>query len=239
MATYVLVHGGGHGGWCWQRVTPILRGAGHDVHTPTLTGVGERAHLLATDTDLDTHITDVTALLRCEGLHDVILVGHSYGGMVITGVADRALGRVGQLVYLDAPRPRDGEALADLARGAMAALRQAGRVVDGVELVLFPGDGPLGYYGVTDPDDVAWMRPRLTPHPWKSFAQPLRLVNQAAVDALPRTNLNCTPTMSARDEPVRRRALDADRVWEIDTGHDLMVTEPQAVAEMLLRLASL
>src|SRR6266704_2926101 len=100
MATYVLVHGGSHGGWCYQRVARLLRSAGHDVYAPTLTGVGERAHLLGPDVDLETHITDVVQLLRYEDLNDVILVGHSYGGMVITGVADRALDRVGHLVYL-------------------------------------------------------------------------------------------------------------------------------------------
>ena len=102
MATYVLVHGGGHGGWCYQRVARILRAAGHDVYTPTLTGLGERSHLVSADVDLDLHIRDIVAVLHYEDLRDVILVGHSYGGMVITGVADRATDRVGRLVYLDA-----------------------------------------------------------------------------------------------------------------------------------------
>src|SRR5262245_30634428 len=144
MATYVLVHGGGHGGWCWQRLSPLLRAAGHEVYAPTLTGLGERAHLLTPDVDLDTHITDVTAVLEYEDLDDVILVGHSYGCMVITGVADRALDRVGQLVYLDGSRPHDGESLRDLAPGPMEALHRAGQVVDGVELLHFPDGGPLG-----------------------------------------------------------------------------------------------
>jgi pimeloyl-ACP methyl ester carboxylesterase len=94
MATYVLVHGGGHGGWCYQRVTRMLRAAGHEVYAPTMTGLGERAHLLRQGIDLDLHIRDIVAVLAFEDLHDVILVGHSYGGMVITGVADRAADRV-------------------------------------------------------------------------------------------------------------------------------------------------
>ena len=102
MATYVLVHGGGHGGWCYQRVAPILRSSGHDVYTPTMTGLGERAHLLDDRVDLNLHIEDVAAVLHYEDLREVILVGHSYGGMVITGVADRVVGRIGRLVYLDA-----------------------------------------------------------------------------------------------------------------------------------------
>src|SRR5579864_6508570 len=102
MATYVLVHGGGHGGWCYQRIAPRLRAAGHDVYTPTLTGLGERTHLLRPDINLDTHIADVVGVLKFEGLTGAILVGHSYGGMVITGAADRALSRVAHLVFLDA-----------------------------------------------------------------------------------------------------------------------------------------
>src|SRR5262245_3014748 len=99
-ATFVLVPGGGHGGRCYRRVARILRAEGHDVYAPTMTGVGERAHLLSADIDLDTHIRDIVAVLEFEDLRDVILVGHSYGGMVITGVADRAPGRVGRLVFL-------------------------------------------------------------------------------------------------------------------------------------------
>lgn len=239
MAAYVLVHGGGHGGWCWQRLASLLRSAGHDVYTPTLTGLGERSHLLRPDIDLDMHIADVLGVLRYEGLTDVILVGHSYGGMVITGVADRTLSRVGQLVYLDAAQPEDGESLADVSPALMELARNQARVVDGVELVLWPDSDAVRLYGVTDPDDLAWMQPKLTPHPWRCFAQKLHLPNEAAVRKIPRTNINCTSTLRLRPKDKVHRALTADRVWEIDTGHDLMITEPVAVAEMLLRLAAL
>lgn len=110
------------------------------------------------------------------------------------------------------------------------------RMVDGVELVLWPDPEADSYYGVTDCEDVAWMRTRLTPHPWKSFAQPLRLRDAAAVKRIPRTNINCTETLSRRPPERQARAFDADNVWEIDTVHDLMITEPAAVAELLLRL---
>jgi pimeloyl-ACP methyl ester carboxylesterase len=236
MATYVLVHGGGHGGWCYQKVARILRAQGHEVHCPTLTGLGERSHLLHPDIDLDTHITDVVNLLHYEDLRDVILAGHSYGGMVIVGVADRALDRVGHLVYLDAARPRNGESLVDVAPTPMNAAREAGRVVDGIELVIFP-EYILPAMGVTDPDDVAWMGDKLTPHPWKTFEQPLRLENEEAVELIPRTIVNCIPTLSLDMQKDTSRLFDADRVWEIDTGHDLMITEPEQVAEMLGRLA--
>jgi pimeloyl-ACP methyl ester carboxylesterase len=114
VATYVLVHGGAHGGWCYRRVGQILRPAGHEVHAPTLTGLGERSHLLGLGTDLETHISDVVNVFLYEDLRDVILVGQSYGGMVITGVADRVLERVAHLVYLDAALPEDGESLASM-----------------------------------------------------------------------------------------------------------------------------
>jgi pimeloyl-ACP methyl ester carboxylesterase len=239
MATYVLVHGGGHGGWCWQPVARILRAEGHEVYTPTLTGLGERAHLLSPDIDLDTQITDVLGVLHYEDLADVILVGHSYGGMVITGVADRALSRIGQLVYFDAAFPEDGESLADVSPALMDLARSQARIVDGVELVLWPDSDAVPLYGVTDPADAAWMQNKLTPHPWKCFAQKLRLLNEAAVRKIPRTAINCTSTLRIRPPQKLHRALTADRVWEIDTGHDLMITEPEASAEMLLRLASL
>jgi pimeloyl-ACP methyl ester carboxylesterase len=237
MATYVLIHGGAHGGWCYRKVAPLLRTAGHDVHTPTLTGVGERSHLVHADTDLDTHVDDIVNLLFYEDLHAVILVGHSYGGMVITGAADRSPERVAHLVYLDGALPEDGESLASMNPLAMEPTYAAVRRVDGVELVLWPDPDADSYYGVTDPDDVAFMRGRLTPHPWRSFAQPLRLRDRKALRRIPRTNINCTETLSRRPPDRQARALDADNVWEIDTGHDLMITEPGAVAEMLLRLA--
>nr|MDT0665962.1 alpha/beta hydrolase [Micromonospora sp. DSM 115978] len=176
-ATYVLVHGGGHGGWCYQRVARLLRAAGHEVYTPTLTGLGDRSHLLRPEIDLDLHIRDVVALLRFEDLDDVILVGHSYGGMVITGVADRAAERIGRLVYLDAANPVNGQSLLDVAGPMIAATRPLGKVVDGVELVLLPFEGAGQFYGVTDPADLAWMDERLTGHPWKCFEQPLALTN--------------------------------------------------------------
>ena len=112
-ATFVLVHGAWHGGWCWSRVAPLLRGAGYPVFAPTLTGLGERLHLLTPQVDLDTHVRDITSLLDYEDLHNVILVGHSYGGMVISGVAETAGTRLAQLVYLDAFLPENGKALKD------------------------------------------------------------------------------------------------------------------------------
>lgn len=236
MATYVLVHGAGHGGWCYQRVARRLRGAGHEVHTPSLTGLGERAHLLTPDVGLDTHIADIVSLLEHEDLHDVILAGHSYGGIVVTGAADRAPGRVAQLVYLDAAILQDGESLYGVTP-ALAAMRAGMKTVNGIDLVLWPDD-PIAHaiYGVTDEADWAWMRGRLHPHPWRTFTDTLRLADPVAVARLPRTVINCPGTLEKRVGESLDRYRVGDRVWEIDTGHDLMITEPGKTAEMLLRL---
>ena len=236
MATYVLVHGGGHGGWCYQKVARLLRQQGQEVYTPTLTGLGEREHLLSPEIDLDLQITDVVKLLHFEDLHDAILVGHSYGGMVITGVADRATNRVGHRVYLDAAYPVDGQSLLEHAHDAISGARQGLQVVNGVECILIPNADSPRFYGVTDSDDIDWMVPRLTAHPWKCFEQKLRLTNEAAMRALPESHLICTATIPGRDMETLM-ARSEGRVWDIDTGHDLMVTEPEWVAEMLLRLA--
>ncbi|OHV41665.1 MULTISPECIES: alpha/beta hydrolase [Pseudofrankia] len=237
MATYVLVHGGGHGGWCYQPVARLLRAAGHEVYAPTLTGLGERAHLVGPHVDLDLHIQDVVALLHHENLRDVILVGHSYGGMVITGIADRAADRVGRLVYLDAANPVNGQSLLDVAGPIIAATRPMGKVVDGVELVLIPFPEAGAFYGVTNPDDIAWMADRLTPHPWRCFEQPLTLTNEAALWAIPQYHIICTSTLSTRDPELMGKARAAGRLWTIDTGHDLMITEPQATADALIEVA--
>lgn len=238
MATYVLVHGGGHGGWCYQRVARLLRAAGHDVDTPTLTGLGERAHLLGPHVDLDLHIRDVVAVLDSEDLRDVILVGHSYGGMVITGVADRAADRVGRLVYLDAATPVNGQSLVDVAGPVINAVRPMGTTLDGIELVLLPGPDAGLLYGVTDPADLAWMAERLTPHPWRCFEQPLRLINEAALSAIPQYHVICSSTLPTRDRALMAKAQAEGRLWQIDTGHDLMITEPRLVGDALLAVAT-
>jgi pimeloyl-ACP methyl ester carboxylesterase len=239
VAVYVLVHGGGHGGWCYQPVARMLRAAGHEVYAPTLTGLGERSHLLGPEIDLDTHIRDITAVLRYEDLRDVILVGHSYGGMVITGAAGRAAERIGRLVYLDSIAPGDGESLFDLATDLMQAARSFGQTVDGVELVLLPFPGSGAFYGVTDPAALTWMDERLTAQPWRCFEQPVRIEDPAALAAIPQFHIVCTSTLATRDQDQVEAARAAGRLWDIDTGHDLMITEPRAVADRLLEIATI
>lgn len=237
MAIFVLVHGGGHGGWCYQKVSALLRCAGHDVYTPTLTGLGERKHLLSADTNLSTHITDIVHTLVYEDLRDVILVGHSYGGMVITGVADRAAARIRELVYLDAAHPHDGQSLVDTAPEAMAFARSSSQTVNGIELVMWPNDDMVAAMGVSDPEDEAVLRARMLPHPWKAFEEQLRFVNGDAALRIPRTNINCTQSLVHSSEAARARQLDGHRNFEIDTGHDLMMTEPRKVTDILLQIA--
>jgi pimeloyl-ACP methyl ester carboxylesterase len=237
MSTYVLVHGGGHGGWCYQRVARILQEHGHVVYTPTLTGLGERAHLLDDTVDLDRHIEDIVAVLHYEDLRDVILVGHSYGGMVITGVADRSPDRIGRLVYLDAANPVNGQSLVDVAGPVIESVRPFGEIVDGIELVLLPGPDAGLLYGITDPQDLTWMAERLTPHPWACFAQPLALTDEDALWAIPQYHIVCTSTLTTRDRALLDRARAEGRLWDIDTGHDLMLTEPALTADALLQVA--
>ena len=178
------------GGWYWCRVQPLLEAAGHRVFAPTLTGLGERAHLCSLAIDLDIHVEDVTSVLYFEDLHDVVLVGHSYGGIVITGVAERAAERLAHLCYLDAFVPMDGQALADFVGPAMVA--------DAREKAKLSGDGShvpmpftLAAVGVEKEADVSWMTPRLTAHPLNTILQPVRLSSLAA-RALPRTFIYCS-----------------------------------------------
>ncbi|QDK34631.1 alpha/beta fold hydrolase [Sphingomonas sp. IC081] len=238
MATFVLVHGGGHGGWCYKPVAQGLRALGHEVHAPSLSGLGDRKHLLGPAIDLDTHIDDIAQLLEYEDLREVILVGHSYGGMVITGAADRQPGRVGHRVYLDAAYPCDGESLHDHAFVMIDQARQTMRQVDGVEVVLEPAPGFAAFFGVIDPVLGAWTDARLTRQPWKCFAQKIVFTNESAMRAIPESHLICTSTIPTRDMSLITERSQG-RVWDIDTGHDLMLTKPEWVCEKLDAIARL
>jgi pimeloyl-ACP methyl ester carboxylesterase len=177
-------------------------------------------------------------VLHYDDLRDVILVGHSYGGMVITGVADRSADRIGRLVYLDAANPANGQSLVDVAGPIIEATRPMGQVVDGVELVLVPSPDAGMFYGVNDPEDLAWMADRLTAHPWKCFEQPLELTNESALWAIPQYHIVCTSTLATRAPQLMDAARAEGRLWDIDTGHDLMITEPEAVTDALLQIAA-
>ena len=238
MATFVLVHGSMHGGWCWKRVAPLLRAAGHEAYAPTLTGLGERAHLAHPGIDLDTHVRDVLGVVEYEDLDGVVLVGHSYGAVVVTGVADRLPARVAHLVYLDGAMADDGQSALDFFPPDWQAARRA--------LVEAEGDGwrlpppaDLTGFGVTTAEDAAWVRAKLVPQPFRTFTQPLRLANAAGF-AGPKTFVACVqaPAAGWRDAMVERaRAEPGWRYRELATGHDAMVTAPRELADLLLDAA--
>ncbi|RKE23452.1 alpha/beta fold hydrolase [Streptomyces sp. TLI_171] len=243
--TFVLVHGAWHSGRVWDRVTPLLARAGHRVLTPSLTGHGERQHLLGPHVGLDTHIADVVALLRDEDLTDVVLVGHSYAGMVVSGVTDQVPERIAALVHLDAMVPADGESVLDVlpATRHLLDLAAATDTPWRIPPMLPAPDGPTpaGLFGVTDPADTAWLRTLLSDQSALCFRQPVRLANPAAA-AVPRTHIHC---VGGAPEAVPRRPVPAvqpngapSRVWELRSGHDCMVIAPDRLAELLLRVTA-
>lgn len=233
MATFVLVHGAWHGGWCWRTLAPLLRAAGHNVLTPTLTGLGERAHLAGPAVDLELHVRDVLAVLEVEDLREVVLVGHSYGGIVATVVADRAPERLARLIYLDAPVPRDGQSGLDLITPTQVADFQA-RVAAG-DGWRFPPNSPAAL-GLDDPADAAWAGQRLTPQPLATFSQPVRLTGAGA--SVARAYIFCAPPRpGSRLAEFAAEARAAGWAYaEITAGHDAMISAPAALAAALLAL---
>lgn len=235
MATFVIVHGAWSGAHAWRKVRPILRGAGHEVFTPALTGLGERAHLASPDVDLDTHIQDVVGVLEYEDLREVVLVGHSYGGVVITGAADHLAPRLAELVYLDAEVPEDGQSEYDLLPPEERATYEG--LADG------RGDGwrvpppvPETLPDDLDPD-VRWVLSRMVPQPVRTFTQPVRLTSAAA--AVPRTYIFCTEGKGDQPLPAyvqRARSEPGWRYRELAAGHGAHVTAPRELANLLLEL---
>ena len=239
MTQFVLVHGAWHGAWCWARVLPLLRAAGHVVHAVTLTGVGERAHLLSADIRLATHIQDVLGLIACEELDDVVLVGHSYGGIVITGVAAALQGaRPGllrHLVYVDASAPHSGESWSSPHQPDVVAARiAAGRKSGGVSFP--PPDAAVFGLAGADRD---WVNRRMTPQPFGLYQDPLEF-DEVAVASLPRTFIDCIAPAFPNIAPMRLRvrAEPGWRVIELATGHDAMVSAPRELAAALLGCAA-
>ena len=231
----VLVHGAWHGGWGWKPLAPLLRRAGHEVLTPTLTGLGERAHLAGPAVDLETHISDIVGVLETEELEDVLLLGHSYGGMVVTGAADRLPQRIARLVYLDAFVPENGKSLMDYIvpeRGAR--FREEGERTGSVT------PPPPSLWGITRPEDAAWLTRRESRHPFASMRQPVRLQNEAALARIPKAFIYCSsPATGSFDQFAAKFRNDpAWRFFELATGHDAMILAPEALARILLELAA-
>jgi pimeloyl-ACP methyl ester carboxylesterase len=233
MTTFVLVHGAWHGGWCWDRVAPRLRAAGSDVHTPTLTGLSERAHLLSPTVGLDTHVEDVVRLLDVLALRDVVLVGHSYAGQIVTAVADRRPDAIAVRVYLDAFVGEDGETAVSLQPETVAHHWTESAAEQGYGWLV--PVRKLEVLGVTEQADVDWLTPKLTPHPWKTYTDPLRLTG--AVEHVPATFVECVSWMRVFQSQAERARAKGWPVHELDTGHEAMVTAPEALADVLLEIA--
>lgn len=235
MATFLLIHGAWFGGWIWKRVTPLLRAAGHEVLTPTLTGLGERAHLARPEVSLHTHVQDVLGVLAYEDVRGVVLVGWSYAGMVITAVAEQAADRLAHLVYLDASVPEDGQAALDLLDPATRAAREERVRTEGQGWQMLPP--PVEQFGITAEADARWVRPKLVAQPFRTYQEPVRLTN-AAARALPRTYIYCTvgPWTSIFAPFARKAQAEGWRYRELATGHAAPVLEPQNLADLLLEI---
>jgi pimeloyl-ACP methyl ester carboxylesterase len=232
MATFVLVHGAWEGGWAWKRVRPLLASRGHEVFTPTLTGQGERSHLAGREVALETHITDVLNVLRWEDLSEVVLCGHSYGGMIISGVADAVPERIRSLVYIDAFLPRDGQSLMDqMSSEATQRVRDSVRAAgDGWRIPPFPAV----QFKVT-PENQEWVERNFVPQPLRTFQDKIRLTG--ALDRITkRTFILATEYQPSAFHGVAER-LRQDPAWRvaaIDCGHMIQVDRPRELADALL-----
>lgn len=242
MANFLLVHGAWHGAWCWRDVTQALVRAGHQAHAVTLTGLGERAHLLRADIDLQTHVADVIGVIEAEELQQVVLVGHSYAGMLVTAVADRMPERLAHLVYLDAVVPRPGESWSSTHTAAtrQARLESARRS----ERFAFAAPDPV-VFGLDGPA-YAWVQRRQTPHPGHTYEMPLQF-DVKRVATVPRTFIDCHAPALATIDAIRTRVRSANfwdgawsagaRIVDMATGHDPMISDPAALTQILLQCA--
>jgi pimeloyl-ACP methyl ester carboxylesterase len=234
LATFLVAHGAWSAGWVWKKMHPLMRAAGHELFTPTYTGLGERAHLANPAIDLDWHIADMLGVLEMEDLSDVVLIGHSYGGMVATGVADRARERISKLIYLDAFAPKAGDSAFSLLPEAAAARMRELAEADGEGWRIPPNPPPPD----TPEDDVAWVTPRRLPQPIKTFEQPLALQN--GEPTLPRSYIYCErygPGDIFKQFAERARN-EGWRLFEIDASHNPHITAPEELRDILVDIAS-
>jgi pimeloyl-ACP methyl ester carboxylesterase len=233
MASIVLAHGAWSAAWAWKKMRPLFRAAGHDFFSPTYTGLGERAHLARPEVDLSTHIQDVTAVLEFEDLTDVTLLGHSYGGMVATGVADKARERIARIVYIDAFAPNNGQSLFDLVGPKAEGNMRAGAAKDGdgwrLPINPMPPD--------TSPEDVAWASPRRRPQPIRTFEQKIELTSKEPPP--PRHYIYATrngPGDVFRQFSTRAKSEAGWKSYELDCSHNPHITCPDALMALLTRI---
>ena len=227
-SVYVLVHGAWHGGWCWKKVKPLLEVEGHSVFTPTLTGLGERSHLLSPQIDLSTHIKDIVSMLDYEDLYNVILVGHSYAGMVISGVAEKVAHRISQLVYLDAFVPEDKKSVVDylVVPSLDAIVSSKG---DGWKI---PFLGKIEDLGIIDKEDLDWAKPRIGDQPYKTFTETLNLaLPSSAIKTF--IQLSNFPWFAEAGDRAERMGFDYHQM--LSGGHDAMISRPVDTAQIILQ----
>lgn len=227
--TFVLIHGAWHGGWCYVRVADILRARGHCVYTPTLTGLGERSHLLSGAINLSTHIQDVINVIQWEGLHDVVLCGHSYAGMVITGVADRVSEKIASIVYLDAFVPETGQSLFDCVGPLVARQLEAA----GANAGLFVPPVPAANFSVNE-RDREWVDAMCTPHPLGTLVEKLNLTG--AHKSISRRLYVMAEHFANSPFRAYYEHCRGDRAWKTavaDCGHDVMIDRPEWLADLL------
>jgi pimeloyl-ACP methyl ester carboxylesterase len=231
--TFLVCHGAWSAGWAWKKMHPLMQAAGHRLVTPSYTGLGERAHLAHPGIDLDAHIEDMLNVIKYEDLRDIVLIGHSYGGMVATGVADRARDKVRQLIYVDAFVPADGQSLLDLNEVARARMQELAKTGDGWRVP--PNPTPPD----TPPADVEWLNARRVDMPIKCFETRLKLTGGPLT--LPRSYIYATRITPADTFGPFARMTKSDSGWsyyEIDASHSPNVTAPEALMALLLKIAA-
>ena len=231
MATFLFVPGAWHGGWCWKKLTPHLRAAGHEVHTPSLTGLGERSHLLTPKIDLDIHVQDILRLLFFEDLREVVVVGHSYGGMLIPMAVEQSTDRIIHAVFLDALVPAPNHSLFDILPDLKIEMtKRANEVGDGWNIPPFEGN----YFGITAEEEQKWVMARVTPHPIATFQQPAQF-NRAPHLIVPCTFIACQWVMQTYGaKPPQTEGM---HYVELSTAHDAMITAPRELADILIDLS--
>lgn len=231
--TFVLVHGAWHGGWCWRRVADLLEAKGHKVFAPTLTGLGERSHLLRAGINVSTHATDVVNVLKWERLSDVVLCGHSYGGFVISGVAEQAADKIGSIVFLDAFVPENGDSMASLTSQA---------VRDNLKIATERGDigvpaRPAAAFLVNDKDQ-AWVDSLTGPQPIETMTEQVKITGaREKIAKKSYIRAGAYPNPGFDKAFARVKADKAWRTYEVPCGHDVMVDMPERLAEILLEVA--
>jgi pimeloyl-ACP methyl ester carboxylesterase len=231
--TFVLVHGAWHGGWCWRRVADLLERQGHKVFAPTLTGLGERSHLMRAGIDVSTHVTDIVNVLKWEGLADVVLCGHSYGGLVVSGVAEQAAGAIDSIVFLDAFMPDGGDSMAALTSDAVREQLKAAAARGDLGVPPRPAAAFL-----VNEKDQAWVDAMCVPQPIGTMTEKLVLTgarDRIAKKAYIRAGAYPNPGF---DKAYARAKADASwRTYEVPCGHDVMVDMPGRLAEILVEVA--